>query len=113
MRRFTLIAILCLIAGACPAAAQGLLPSSFAAWSASEPSVVIPSTGLDKILGSDTAIFREYSVKSLERRTYVQGTQSASITVYRLRDPSSAYGAYTFLRNDSLTPVTVGSFGCA
>jgi len=113
MRRFTLIGILCLAAVAGPAAAQGVLPSSFAGWSASEPSVVIPSAGLGQILGSDTAIFREYSIKSLERRAYVQGTQSASITVYRLRDPSSAYGAYTFLRNDSLTPVTVGSFGCA
>jgi hypothetical protein len=113
MRRITLIGIFCLTVVAHPAAGQSLLPSSFSGWSASEPSVVVPSSGLAQILGSDAAIFREYSVKSLERRSYVQGTQSASITIYRLRDPSSAYGAYTFLRNDSLTPVTLGSFGCA
>jgi len=113
MRRFTLIGILCLTTVALPAAAQSVLPSSFAGWSASEPSVVIPSKGLDQILGSDAAIIREYSVKSLERRAYALGAQTATIALYHFRDPSSAYGAYTFLRDDSLTPVTLGSFGCA
>jgi hypothetical protein len=111
MRRLILVGILCLAAVARPAAAQGVLPSSFDGWKASEPSVIIPSARLDQTLGSDAAIFREYSVKSLERRAYVQDIRSATITLYRLRDPSAAYGAYTFLRDDSLTPVTLGSFG--
>lgn len=119
MRRLTLIGIgiLCLVAFARPAAAQGILPSSFAGWNASELSAIVPSTGpsagLDQVLGSDAATLREYSLKSVERRPYVQNTQAATITLYRLRDPSSAYGAYTFLRNDSLVPVTLGSFGSA
>ena len=33
--------------------------------------------------------------------------------MYRLRDPSSAYGAYTFLRNDSLTTADLGSYASA
>ena len=116
MNRFSFlcIGVLCLAALAYPAAAQNILPSSFAGWTASAPSVVIPSAGLDRVLqGADAAAFREYIVKSIEQRSYVQGTQTASITLYRLRDPSSAYGAYTFLRNDSLSPVRIGSFGCA
>jgi hypothetical protein len=112
MRRLLLTTILCLIAAARPAAAQSVLPSSFAGWSAAEPSVVVASTGLDQILGSDTAIFREYYLKSLERRSYAQGARTAAITLYRFRDPSSAYGAYTYLRNDSLAPSGLGSFGC-
>jgi hypothetical protein len=56
---------------------------------------------------------REYLLKSIETRAYTQGTQTALIALYRFRDPSSAYGAYTFLRNDSLSPVELGSFGCA
>ena len=74
---------------------------------------LIPPTGLDPLLGPDTAAFREYIVKSVEQRSYTQGTQTASITLYRLRDPSSAYGAYTFLRNDSLSAADLGSYASA
>jgi hypothetical protein len=113
MRRLLFIGILCLIAAAYPAAAQSVLPSSFAGWSATEPSVVVPSTGLDQTLGSDAAVFREYYLKSLERRTYAHGAQTTAITLYRFRDPSSAYGAYTFVRNEALAPVELGSFASA
>src|SRR6202166_4394406 len=98
MRRLLRIClgILCLVVAAHPAAAQGILPSSFAGWTAVAPSTIVPSTGLDPLLGPDTAAFREYIVKSVEQKSYLQGAQAASVTLYRLRDPSSAYGAYTF-----------------
>ena len=73
----------------------------------------IPPTGLDPLLGPDTAAFREYIVKSVEQRSYTQGSQTASITLYRLRDPSSAYGAFTFLRNEALTDADLGSYASA
>jgi hypothetical protein len=105
--------ILFLAALSRPAAAQNILPPSFAGWTASAPSAVIPSSGLDHMLGANAGAFREYIVKSVEQRPYAQGVQIASITLYRLRDPSSAYGAYTFLRNDSLSPVNLAAFGSA
>ena len=113
MRRLTFIGILFLIAAARPAAAQSVLPSSFADWSAPDTSVLVPATGLDQTLGADAPIFREYFLKSIERRGYTRGAQTAAITLYRFRDPSSAYGAYTFVRNDSLTPVEMGSYAAA
>ena len=105
--------IFCLLLAAHPAAAQGVLPSAFAGWTAAVPSTIIPPTGLDPLLGPDTPAFREYIVKSLEQRSYTQGDQTASITLYRLRDPSSAYGAYTFLRNDALSAADLGSYASA
>lgn len=105
--------VLCLAIAAHPAAAQGILPPSFAGWTAAAPSTIIPPTGLEPLLGQDTAAFREYIVKSVEQRSYTQGAQSASITLYRLRDPSSAYGAYTFLRNDGLSVVDLGAYASA
>ncbi len=87
-----------------------LLPSSFGGWNASAPSTIAPPAGLDQILGMDATGFREYVVKSVEQRSYTQGSQTASITLYRLRDPSSAYGAYTFLRNDSLAIANFGNY---
>jgi hypothetical protein len=110
MRRTIFIGILFLIAAARPAAGQSVLPSSFAQWSAGDPSVVVPAMGLEQTLGSDAPIFREYFLKSFEQRTYSHGAQTAQIRLYRFRDPSSAYGAYTFLRGDSLTPADLGSY---
>ena len=101
---------LCFAFAVHPAAAQGLLPSSFAGWNATAPSAMIPATGLDPILGPDTQAFREYVVKLTEQRTYTQGSLSASVTLYKLRDPSSAYGAYTFLHGDNLADANLGSY---
>jgi hypothetical protein len=105
--------LLCLGVAAFPAAAQGILPSSFAGWTAAAPATVIPPTGLDPLLGPNTPAFREYVVKSVEQRSYTQGAQAISIALYRLRDPSSAYGAYTFLINDTLSAAELGSYASA
>jgi hypothetical protein len=110
MRRTIFIGVLFLIAVVRPAAAQSVLPSSFAEWSAGDPSLIVPATGLDQTVGSDAPILREYFLKSLEQRAYSRGAQTAQIKLYRFRDPSSAYGAYTFLRGDSLTPADLGSY---
>jgi hypothetical protein len=104
------LGILCLAAAARPAAAQAILPSSFGGWNAAAPSTPVPLTALDPLLGPDAIPFKEYVVKSIEQRPYAQGTQTASVTLYRLRDPSSAYGAYTFLYNDTLAAASLGSY---
>jgi hypothetical protein len=115
MRRivWACVGLFCIAMAARPAAAQAVLPSSFGGWNATAPTSTIPPNGLDSLLGQDAPAFREYVVKSVEQRPYSQGTQTASITLYRFRDPSSAYGAYTFLRNDSLSSVSIGSYGGA
>lgn len=98
---------------AIPAAAQGLLPPSFAGWTAGASATSIPPAGLDSLLGAGASAFREYVVKSVEQRPYTEGPQTATITLYRLRDPSSAYGAYTFLRDSSLADTSLGSYSSA
>jgi hypothetical protein len=115
MRRLPRICfgILCLALAAHPAGAQGILPSAFAGWTATGAPTAIPPNGLDPLLGPDTAAFREYIPKSVEQRSYTQGAQSASITLFRMRDPSSAYGAYTFLRSDTLALADLGSYASA
>jgi hypothetical protein len=74
---------------------------------------MVPANGLDSLLGQDAMAFREYIVKSVEQRSYTQGAQTSAVNLYRFRDPSSAYGAYTFLRNDSLSIVNLGSYASA
>jgi len=113
MRRTLLIGILFLIAAARPAAAQSFLPSAFGQWSAAEPSVVVPAAGFDQAVGPDAPILHEYFAKSLEQRTYAHGSQTAPVKLYRFRDPSSAYGAFTFLENESLTPLDLGAYAAS
>jgi hypothetical protein len=96
-----------------PASAQGILPPAFAGWTASAPATAVAPGSLDSLLGPDATAFREYVVKSIEQRAYANGNQIASITLYRLRDPSSAYGAYTFLRSDSLADASLGAYASA
>jgi uncharacterized protein DUF6599 len=96
-----------------PAFAQGVLPQAFAGWSAPAPATSVAPASLETLVGPDAPAFREYVVKSIEQRSYAQGNQSATITLYRLRDPSSAYGAFTFLRNDSLADANFGSYASA
>src|SRR5579864_6265519 len=112
MRRLFRICLgtLWLVVVAHPAAAQGILPPSFAGWTSTAASASVSPAVLDPLLGPDTPAFREYIVKSVEQRSYTQGAQAASVTLYRLRDPSSAYGAYTFLRNDALLAADLGSY---
>jgi hypothetical protein len=115
MRRLvcTCLGILCLSLAALPAAAQGILPPAFAGWSATAPATNISPNALEPHFGPDTPAFREYIVKSVEQRSYTQAAQTASITLYRFRDPSSAYGAYTFLHSDGLSDAALGSYASA
>jgi hypothetical protein len=115
MKRFLFLlpVILCFGVAARSADVQPILPASFGGWTASAaPSITSPAA-LDQLLGTDAGAFREYIVKSIEQRSYTQGNQTAAITLYRLRDPSSAYGAYTFLRNDSMSVVNLGAYASA
>jgi Family of unknown function (DUF6599) len=111
MRRFGWILGLLAFAAGPPAAAQGMLPSSFGGWNATDSPVVNLPASFNQLLGQDAAIFREYSLKSVERGTYTQGGRTAEVKLFRFRDPSSAYGGYTFLRTDALSAVKIGSFG--
>jgi hypothetical protein len=95
------------------AAAQGVLPASFAGWNASSPAPTLPPGGVDSLLGPDAPAFKEYIVKSVEQRSYTQGPLTASITKYKFRDPSSAYGAFTFLRTDAMADASLGSYAAA
>jgi hypothetical protein len=107
------VSILCFSSAVLSAGTQTVLPASFGGWTAVTVSSVSPPAALDSLLGADEPAFHEYIVKSIEQRSYSQGAQTAAITLYRFRDPSSAYGGYTFLRNDSLAAVKLGSYAGA
>jgi hypothetical protein len=108
MRRTSLIATLCLLAAA-PSAAQELLPATFGARSTARFERY-PAGRLEAFAGGDAAILREYGAQAAERRVYRAADGAAadlSITAYRFKDATAAYGALTFLRTAEMAPVDI------
>jgi hypothetical protein len=86
-------------------AAQGALPSSFNGWTASAPAAQISARDLDSLAQDKADILREYGINSAEKADYAQSGQMATVVLYKMTDPSAAFGAFTFLRSAGLAPV--------
>lgn len=63
---------------------------------------------VERVAGDRAAVLREYGLASAEQRQYTQGRQAASVTLYRMVDPSAGYGAFTALRDPQMQPVDLG-----
>ncbi len=44
----------------------------------------------------------EYETLEAERQVYSRGSDQLTVTLYRMKDPSGAYGAYSFLRTEDM-----------
>jgi uncharacterized protein DUF6599 len=118
MRRILCLFVLAAFSGgaaALPALAQGqgLLPDAFGGWRASAATQRLDAAAVAQSAGADAVVFQEYRTEGAARRDYSRAGVTASVTLYHVEDPSAAYGLYTFLRSDALTPIEVGSFACA
>ena len=57
-------------------------------------------------------ILREYGITSGERREYANGEDKAEGTLYRMVDPSAAFGAFTFLRDPDMASLSPARSSC-
>ena len=117
-KRFVFILALAMVLAAgglwsAPLAAQSLLPGSVGAWSASGVSTQVSAQQIEQLAGDSANIMREYGVTSGERREYTNGSDKGSVTLYRMVDPSAAFGAFTFFRDPDMAlpaPVPAASY---
>lgn len=112
MRRHWIASISVLALSACFSAAtraQSLLPPMFADWSIAQSSSAGPAT-LDQAVGDSAPIFREYGFESIESQQYAHGTESLNATLYRMADPTAAYGAFTYLRTPEMRASDAAKF---
>jgi uncharacterized protein DUF6599 len=97
MRRFTWLLLAALVLFALPAFAQGILPTSISGW---------PSRGSTANPGpmdnAQSSAFREYGYVSGEAQSYVHANDRIEVALYKFKDPSGAYGAYSFLRQPDM-----------
>jgi len=97
-----LLTALCLAAllfNTIPAHAQSksILPASFAGWTASSRQPFAPPAGTQA-----PAIAGEYGFDAGEQVVYIRGTDSLNVTLYKMKDPSGAYGEYSYLRTPEM-----------
>ena len=96
-----------------PLAAQDVLPASIGAWAASGGSAQASPQQIEQLAKDHAGILREYGIASGERREYANGEDKAEVTLYRMVDPSAAFGAFTFLRDPDMAmpaPITAASY---
>lgn len=98
---FTIMVFLCAV----PASAQRILPASFAGWTGSPQAgipapVVYNGDHVGSMAASQQAAARqEYGFVSGEQAAYSRGSDKLQVTLYRMKDPSGAYGMYSYLRS--------------
>jgi hypothetical protein len=110
VRTFTRFAVasLVLLLGSSGLFAQAYLPAQFAGWSASETRAFEGSIAqLSGLPPGTQAALQEYGLNGAQQSTYTRSGQSLAVTLYDLRDPSAAYGAYSYLRTAKMQPAGI------
>jgi hypothetical protein len=97
-----------------PLAAQAILPASVGTWASTGAATQVPAQQVEQLANDRANILREYGITSGERREYADGNDKTTVTLYRMVDPSAAFGAFTFFREPDMAlpgPVTSASYG--
>ena len=104
MHRFVSLLFVALLLTPLCASAQQILPHSFAGWTQNSEAAFTPSTAEAPTGGPAGATrdalgaAKEYGFASGEQASYTQGPQTLEVTLYKMKDPSGAYGEYSYQR---------------
>lgn len=94
---------------AMPVAAQDL-PDEFGRWAATGPAMQLAAGAT----GANPDVFKEYGLQTMVQRTYAPKSspkgEKLEITTYRLKDPSGAYGLYSYLRESDMRRVNITEY---
>lgn len=108
MRRFPFLFTIFVFLSAIPASAQGILPGSFAGWTGS-PQAGIPAPVVyngdhvgSMASNQQAAARQEYGFVSGEQAAYSRANDKLQVTLYRMKDPSGAFGMYSYLRSPDM-----------
>src|ERR1700693_256389 len=100
------LALLFLLFTSTSTPAQGVIPDSFAGWSCNGKTSFNPAQPSQ--IASQTAGsagkygLAEYGFLAGEQCEYTRGSEKLGVQVYRMKDPSGAYGLYSYMRGSDL-----------
>jgi|SRR5580698_907083 hypothetical protein len=100
--RFTTLLLLALIAAIFGGAvrAQSVLPGSFAGRAGERSGAQLQS--MDGFTVPSAGVLKEYEFVSAEAQNYTDATGTYKVLLYRMKDPTGAYGLYSYLRSDDM-----------
>lgn len=87
-------------------AAQPLLPSSFAGWTATAPLTI--GTAPASIDQANADVLKEYGLKDFTVGEYTRGGNHVTLHARRFADATGAYGAFTFYRRPGMHAEDIG-----
>ncbi|MGA8037384.1 MAG: DUF6599 family protein [Candidatus Acidiferrales bacterium] len=82
---------------ACAAGAQGVLPGAFAGQVGAKSGAQLQATDGFTLPGA--SVLKEYELQSVEAQNYGDGSGGYKVLLYRMKDPTGAYGLYSYLRS--------------
>jgi hypothetical protein len=82
------------------ARAQGVLPSSFAGRAGEKSGAQLQAT--DGFTLPTASVLKEYELQSVEAQNYGDGSGAYKVLLYRMKDPTGAYGLYSYLRSSDM-----------
>jgi hypothetical protein len=97
-----------LFLAALPASAQGILPNSFGGWSGTANAGVVPlefrngDKTTQMIADQQAAARQEYGFVAGEYGEYTHAAGTLNVNLYKMKDPSGAYGLYSYLRTTDM-----------
>jgi hypothetical protein len=81
---------------------KGILPASFAGWTLATRTVFTPVEVVSPAGSAVATATAEYGFSSGEQGEYTRGADTLQAQVYRMKDPSGAYGEYSYLRTPNM-----------
>lgn len=111
LRRILLgfLAFLLIVIPCHSASSDGVLPPTFGAWTTAQAPTPQNIT-LQQAAGSNAGILDEYGFVAVERASYSRGNKNLIVTLYRMVDPTAAYGAFTYLRPANMSELKVTTY---
>jgi hypothetical protein len=82
------------------AVAQGVLPGSFAGRTGERTGAQLQS--LDGFTVPSASVLKEYELVSVEAQNYTGAGGTYKTILYKMKDPSGAYGLYSYLRSSDM-----------
>ena len=101
---FIVVSLFLLFVAVIPASAQAVLPQTFAGWTAG--TTIVPTIEFKD--PTTEAVSREYGIVSVEKAAYSRGKDALNVSLYNMKDPSGAYGLYSYLRSPEMAHAEPG-----
>lgn len=108
MRRIPILGLLVgsAVALAAPTSSRPVLPPAFAGWTETTANGTAAAPN-----PADAAVFKEYGLLDRGSALYGKGSNTLTVRAWQFNDATGAFGAFTFVRQPSMRPETLGSGG--